>query len=105
MMVGKQWVKSWYMYRWADEASTQMKEASSNKGYIWGREQCILTQYFISKISSKAENNVYTYKLWRKINLPTDHWGGLHGWVIPKQMYGATKWSWRDKGMDRLQMY
>ena len=33
MMVGKQWVKSWGMYRWAGEASTQVKEASSNKGY------------------------------------------------------------------------
>jgi len=33
MMVGKQWVKSWNMYRWAGEASTQVKEASSNKGY------------------------------------------------------------------------
>ena len=33
MMVGKQWVKSWYIYRWAGEASTQVKEASSYRGY------------------------------------------------------------------------
>ena len=33
MIVGKQWVKSHSMYRWAGEASTQVKEASSNKGY------------------------------------------------------------------------
>ena len=34
MMVGKQLVKSWYIiYRWAGEASTQVKEASSNRGY------------------------------------------------------------------------
>ena len=32
-MVGKQWVKNWYMYRWAGEANTHVKEASSNKGY------------------------------------------------------------------------
>jgi len=35
MMVGKQWVKGRYIYRWAGETSTQVKEASSNKG--WGR--------------------------------------------------------------------
>jgi len=33
MMVGKQWVKSWCMHRWGGEASMQIKEASSNKGY------------------------------------------------------------------------
>jgi len=33
MMVGKQRVKSWYVYRWAGEASTRVKEASSSKGY------------------------------------------------------------------------
>jgi len=33
MMVGKQWAKSWYMYRWAGEASIQVKEVTSNKGY------------------------------------------------------------------------
>jgi len=32
MIVGKQWVKSWYMYRWTGEASTQVKEARSSKG-------------------------------------------------------------------------
>jgi len=32
-MVGKKCVKSWDMYRWACEASTQVKEAGSNKGY------------------------------------------------------------------------
>jgi len=33
MKVGKQWVKGWYMYRWAGEAIIQVKEASSNKDY------------------------------------------------------------------------
>jgi len=33
MMVGKQWVKRWSMYRWAGEASIQVKEVSSNNGY------------------------------------------------------------------------
>ena len=35
MMVGKQWVKSWGMYKWAGEASIQVKEVetSSNNGY------------------------------------------------------------------------
>ena len=33
MMVGKQWVKRWGMYRWAGEASTQVKKVSSNNGY------------------------------------------------------------------------
>ena len=34
MMVGKQWVKKWGMYRWAGgEASIQLKEASTNNGY------------------------------------------------------------------------
>jgi len=33
MMVGKQWVKRWGMYRWAGEASIQVKEASSKNGY------------------------------------------------------------------------
>jgi len=25
----------------------------------------------------------------------------LQGWVVPNQMQGVTKWSWRDRGMDR----
>ena len=29
----KQWVKRWGMYRWAGEASTQVKKVSSNNGY------------------------------------------------------------------------
>ena len=33
MMVGKQCVKNWGMYRWAGEASIQVKEVSSNNGY------------------------------------------------------------------------
>ena len=33
MMVGKQWMKRWGMYRWAGEASTQVKKVSSNNGY------------------------------------------------------------------------
>ena len=33
MMVSKQWVKRWGMYRWAGEASIQVKKASSNNGY------------------------------------------------------------------------
>jgi len=32
MMVGKQWVKRWGMYRWA-RAGEGFKEASSNNGY------------------------------------------------------------------------
>jgi len=43
MMVGKQWVESWCMCRWAGEANTQVKEASSNKGY-------------------EAERNTFRYK-------------------------------------------
>jgi len=52
---------------------------------------------------ARAENNVYTYKLSRNRNLPIDHsvGGGLHRWVAPNQMHCITKWSWRDKGMDR----
>ena len=33
MMVGKQWVKRWGMYRWEGEASIQVKEVSNSNGY------------------------------------------------------------------------
>jgi len=29
-MMGKQWVKTWGMYRWIGEASTQVKEVNNN---------------------------------------------------------------------------
>jgi len=33
MMVRKQWVNRWGMYRWAGEASIDVKKVSSNNGY------------------------------------------------------------------------
>ena len=33
IMVGKQWVKRWSMYRWAGEASIYVKKVNSNNGY------------------------------------------------------------------------
>jgi len=52
MRVGKQWMKSWGMYRWVGEGSEQ-------RG-LWGKEQCIRTQHFITKQVARAENGVYT---------------------------------------------
>ena len=95
MMVGKQCVKARYMYRWAGEASTQVKEASSNKGYE--ADSNAFKHISLQKQVARAENNVCTCKSWRNINLHTDHsGGGLHGWVVPNQMHGVAKWSWRD---------
>ena len=32
-MVGKQWVKSWGMYKWVSEACTLVRAVSNNKSY------------------------------------------------------------------------
>jgi len=56
MMVGKQWVKHWGMYRWAGEASI-VKEASSNNGCE--AESKAFWYISLQKQVSRAENNVY----------------------------------------------
>ena len=64
MMVGKQWVKSWGMYRWASEANTQVKEASSNSGYE--AESMHLTQHFITKTSGKGKKQCWYIQIVKK---------------------------------------
>jgi len=50
------------------------------------RGQGILVQHFIAKTNSmgRAENNVYEYTSWRKVDLPTDHnWVGCMDELFP----------------------
>ena len=63
MMVGKQWVKNWSMYRWAGEASIQVKEASTNNGYEAENNKAFWYNISLQKQVAWAENNVYTYRL------------------------------------------
>jgi len=49
LMVGKQCVESWGMYRWAGEASTQVKEASNIR--VMRLRSMHFAQHFIIKIS------------------------------------------------------
>ena len=67
------------MYRWAGEASKQVKDASSNRGY-------------------EAESNAFqhislqTQLVWSNRNLPREHSGvGFMDELIPNQMHGVTK--------------
>ena len=59
MVVGKQWVKSWCMYRWAGEASIQGKEgeASSNNGYE-AESKAFYHNISLQKQVARAEHNV-----------------------------------------------
>ena len=47
--------------------------------------------------------NVYAFESSSNVNLPTDHSGVgcMDERVVPRQMHGVTKWSWRVKGMNR----
>ena len=67
MMVGM-----WTGKRWAGEASIQVKEASCNNGYEAESKE-FQFNFSLQKQVTQAENNVYTYKSWRNVNLSTDH--------------------------------
>jgi len=59
MMVSKQWVRSWGIYRWAGEGCTYVKKVSNNRGYE--EESHTLKHHFSlqqKKQVAKAENNV-----------------------------------------------
>ena len=84
-------------YRWRKRAAIMVMRQRArhfntmfhfkNKYCSTGRKQCLYIQ-----IVKKCK---FTHR---------SYWGGLHGWVVPNQMYGVTKWwSWRVKGINRSQ--
>jgi len=81
--VGKQWVKSWGMYRWAGEACTYVKEVSNNRVY---EEESDALKHNISlrkqKQVARAEKIVYQQISWRsntKTHGPS--WVEYHEWM------------------------
>jgi len=70
-------------------------ERSKQQYRLWGKEQRILTQHFITK----------TYKSWRNRNLPTDHSGMsfMDEFFLTRCMVSPNEVE--EKGVDRLQQY
>jgi len=90
MMVGKQWVKSWSMYRWTGEACTYSRWEKQATMKVWGREQ---SWHCRKQYVAKAKNNVYPHKSWSK-RTTQGPWWIISGICIAVGIYDVEQHCW-----------